>query len=164
MGEYDPLLAGVSVHDFLLLLWNHWPAYFTFSWGILSQRAEWQIGTKLSIVIESESPGLRVRTESECNFPALICFYYLSKAIISPFSSYSSVWCERMLQRGKRSDSARVSHTNKQQSMICYARLWVTLTITEELFIIVVPHVVLVCSCVCGHVKTFSLTALQHWE
>lgn len=73
------------------LFWNHWSAYFTFSLRILIQRAELQFGVKQSIVIESEAPGLRVRTEPKCNFPALICFHYLSQAIISLFSFHNSV-------------------------------------------------------------------------
>lgn len=56
-----------------------------FSIKYLIQFAEGRRALKLLVVIERESPGQGLRAESESNFLALICFHYLSKAIISLF-------------------------------------------------------------------------------
>lgn len=79
---------------------------------------------KRSIAIESKSPGLRVRTESKRKFPALICFHYLSKAIVSLFSFHNSVWYERMMfgWRDEKGQTLLLSLSSLQQSMwLCVA-------------------------------------------
>lgn len=120
---------------------------------------------KLSIVIESESPGPGVRTEYGSNFPALICFHYLSKAIIFLFNFHSPVWYERAMQRGKR--SACVLLTSKHVT-VCYTGnnicSWIPFShsITEEVCVIVVPF--RLCLLMCMQSVKMSLTTLQHRE
>lgn len=162
---------------FFFCFLNHWPAYFTFRLGILIHRAEWQTDVKLSIVIENESPGLGVRTESKCNFPALICFHYLSKAIVSLFSFHKSVWYERMMlcrREEEKGQTLLVSSSSFQQTMWWCVLHWKQLQLNyhfREASLLVFLNIIhycspsgCVCLCACSHVKTLSLTALQHWE
>lgn len=117
-------------------LWNHWPGILYIQSADINATYRMTNGMKLWIIIESESAGLVVRTESKCNFPALICFHYLSKAIISLFSLHNAVWYDRMMQSGERSDSARVCLTTKHV-MICVTELFVILNSIGEVFIVV---------------------------
>lgn len=124
---------------------------------------------RLSLEVSLQGQGSEQKTK--CNFPALICFHCLSKAIIYLFCLHNSVWYKRC--REEKGQTACVFLPTKHV-MMCYTGnncCWIIISqrpncCDPEYYWRIIRCCSLLCVlvCVCDHMKTLSLTTFQHRE